>query len=476
MLIRSAELDGERVLDVRVCEGRVVAIGRLTREAGEEVVEAGGGALLPGLHDHHVHLLATAAAAASVPCGPPDCRDADELARRLRSAVTKTVSAWVRGVGYHESVAGPLDRDGLDRLAGPDGRRVPIRVQHRGGALWMLNSAALELVLPHLTGDERGVERDAAGRPTGRLWRRDDAVRAAGSATDEGAGLTGLTGLTGLAELGRRMRAFGLTGATDATPDPGEDAVRRLTAAVRSGDLPARLTLLGPPSLDAATEAAGLVLGPRKLLLHDHDLPTPDELTARIAREHEAGRPVAVHCVTRVSLVITLAALQAAGSRPGDRIEHAAVVPPELRGWMAGLGVAVVTQPALPAERGDDYLRDVDPADLPYLYPYAGLLAAGIRVAPSSDAPYAVLDPWAAMAAAASRRSPTGARVGDDVPVPARTVLAGYLSPAADPGGPPRRITVGGPADLCLLRVPLARAMAAPSAGLVASVLEATAR
>ena len=73
------------------------------------------------------------------------------------------------------------------------------------------------------------------------------------------------------------------------------------------------------------------------------------------ASAHAAGRPVAVHCVTRVQLVLTLAALDAAGRLPGDRIEHGAVIPaeslPDLR------GLTVVTQPHFVAERGEQYAR-----------------------------------------------------------------------------------------------------------------------
>ena len=50
-------------------------------------------------------------------------------------------------------------------------------------------------------------------------------------------------------------------------------------------------------------------------------------LTDWIADHHNDGRPVAVHCVTAAQLVVTIAALRAAGSHPLDRIEHAAVVP-----------------------------------------------------------------------------------------------------------------------------------------------------
>ena len=58
LLIRQVELDGVMGLDVRCREGRIDEIGRgLARHPGETAIDARGGALLPGLHDHHMHLL-----------------------------------------------------------------------------------------------------------------------------------------------------------------------------------------------------------------------------------------------------------------------------------------------------------------------------------------------------------------------------------------------------------------------------------
>ncbi len=107
--------------------------------------------------------------AASVSAGPPRTRTAAELAARLRAAdADLPPGAWLRAVGYHESVAGSLDRDALDRLL----PHRPVRVQHRTGALWMVNSLAVaQLGLDRC--ELAGVERDDAGRPTGRLWRMD---------------------------------------------------------------------------------------------------------------------------------------------------------------------------------------------------------------------------------------------------------------------------------------------------------------
>ncbi|GAB3715672.1 amidohydrolase family protein [Nocardiopsis oceani] len=454
LLILGAEVEG-RPCDVRVQDGRVAEIASGLRPGkGEEVITARGGALLPGLHDHHIHLLALAAAAGSVDCGPPRVTGREQLREALRSAAAASpADTWLRGTGYHESVAGLLDRDALDAMV-PE---RPVRVQHRGGAVWMLNSRALDELGSELS-YSADVERDARGAPTGRLFRYDTRLRAAvgGTSPDLGA-------------VGTRLNGLGITGVTDATPDLGTMGLGLLAAAVADRRLALRVLSLGA---DVGVRLPpGLVLGPRKLLLRDHDLPGLDELTGEVEAAHRVGRPVAVHCVTRESLLLTLAAIDAVGALRGDRVEHAAVVPPEVGDRIRRIGLRVVTQPSFVTDRGEDYLREVDPYDHDHLYPYATLLASGVRVAPSGDAPFGDPDPWRNMACAASRTTTAGTVVGPHERVPARTVLDGYLSPLETPGSAPRRVAVGAPADLCLLGAPLAEVLAEPTAEHVRAVV-----
>ncbi|GAB2857164.1 amidohydrolase family protein [Nocardioides pacificus] len=453
LVLRDVEVEGAPC-DVRIITGRIKSVrpASTTRpDNADEVVEGRGGALLPGLHDHHLHLLALAGALASVDCSPVTVGDR----RGLGSALSAGVGAdgWVRAVGYHESVAGPLDRHLLDALV-PD---HPVRVQHRSGALWVLNSVALDRVRHTLDASD-DVERAADGRPNGRLWRYDARLRPALPPR-----------VPDLALVGRRLAAYGITGVTDATPDLDASSVELLSAAHLDGRLPQSLHLLGAPS--ETPLPPGVTLGPRKLLLRDHDLPTYDELAEVIGRTHTDGRPVAVHCVTRESLVLVLAVLDEVGALPGDRIEHAGVVPTGVPHWMAQLGLRVVTQPVFLHERGDDYVRDVAADDVGCLYPHASLAAAGVRVAISSDAPFGALDPWAGVRAAVARTSRAGRVLGADERVSAATALAGLLSPNDDPGGPRRRVTPGTRADLCLLHVPLAEALRAPSVDHVRATL-----
>jgi predicted amidohydrolase YtcJ len=441
VLIRGAEIDGRAPLDVRIARGRIAEIGAaLARERGEPVCEARGGALLPGLHDHHVHLHALAAAQASIACGPPAVTNAEELAATLRGAATlhDAGSGWLRGVAYHESVAGPLDRDRLDAWIADR----PLRVQHRSGALWILNSAGVSELERAGASWPDGAERDGRGRLTGRLFRADAWLRAriGGELPD-------------LAAVGARLASFGVTGATDASASNDAAALGHLCAAADRGALPQRLLVMGAhdlPEPGSARVARGAV----KALLDEPQLPDFDAFCARIRAAHGASRAFAVHCVTRAQAMFAAAAFREAGARRGDRLEHASVAPPELVALAAALGLAVVTQPHFVAERGDDYCRDVDPEDLPWLYRARGWLLAGVPLAAGSDAPYGSPDPWRGIAAAVGRRTAGGTAIGADESLTPEQALALYAAPLCDPGGPPRAIAVGGDADLCLLDRP----------------------
>ncbi|MFV0315418.1 MAG: amidohydrolase family protein [Microthrixaceae bacterium] len=496
MLITRADIRGVGVRDLRFTPGddpaaithgdagritEITAAGeRLVAEPGEDVLDARGGVLMPGLHDHHIHLRAAGAAADSI-----DMRDlagTTELAAALSAAASTAASTnpesrrlpaagqpsggdrggdsevgrrnsgedqgeWVRVVGYHDHGAPLLDRKTLDEISPPG---VPVRVQHRGGALWILNSAALDRLddldlaggtLAHGTlarGTLAGAGLAGVDLEQGHLWRRDDLLRGITTADPES-----------LAHLARRATQLGITGFTDATPNGGPDDAAALARDLRTARVKQRLHLMAPVG---ATEPAAASLGPVKVLLDDDALPALNDLAATITSAHQAGRPVAIHCVTRLQLVFTLAAFDGAGSRPGDRIEHGSIIPPELIAHLRQLRLTVVSQPHFVAERGDDYLVEVDPDDITSLYRLRSLVDAGVPVAAGTDAPFGRPDPWASIAAAVQRRTPSGAVVGSTEALGVDAAIDLYLGSPDDPANV-REIRVGMPADLCLLAI-----------------------
>jgi predicted amidohydrolase YtcJ len=429
MLIRNAELLGGRHGDVRIARGRVEAIGQLTARDGESVLDAQGSLLLPGLHDHHIHVAALAAASNSIHCGPPHVID---LAG-LTAALSVEGNGWLRGVGYHESVAGLLDAATLDTIA----PARPVRVQHRGGRMWFLNSVALDRLLADHAAPQ-GLEY-IDGQPTGRLFEGDTWLKTALASRPPS-----------FAQVGARLARKGITGLTEISPANDAVIARHFTAEHGCGNLPQKVLMAGRLDLREGDMSDGIRLGPVKLHLHEAALPSLDDMTDDIRDAHERGRPVAVHCATEVELVFTLAAFHDAGTVAGDRIEHASIAPDTAVAEIARLGLAVVSQPHFIAERGDAYRATVSELDQALLYRLRAFLDAGVTLAGGSDAPFGGIDPWASMAAAVTRTTSAGTKIGAAEALTPEQALNLYLA-SPETLGQLRQIEIGAPADLCLL-------------------------
>lgn len=417
-LLRSVEVEGA-LCDVRLKDGRVAEIAPSLGAGGEdELIDGAQGALIPGLHDHHLHLLAMAAIKHSL-----NLRKVKDLRAAFKGFPS---SGWVRAIGYSQSEHPPLDRDKLDAI-----ETRPTRVQHSGGSLWILNSAAISaLSLDSIRCD--GLERDGNGRLTGRLWRLDTFLAGRLAAIGE-------SGLPDLAAVGSELMSYGITGVTDATPELSDDSVSHLST------LPQGLHLLRDS----------------KIIISDHDLPDLDELCQRIAALHARQQIAAVHCVTREAIALLLAAFNEVGAIPGDRVEHGALIDDDAAKQLSAMGVSVVTQPGFITDRGDRYLRELPTTDHADLYRFGGLLRCDVNTVAASDAPFGPLDPWLIIAAAQSRPLES---------VPAATTLDGMLRPLHDLHAPARRVAIGTPAQLVLLHSPLVEALRIPSADFVRQV------
>jgi predicted amidohydrolase YtcJ len=419
MLIANAEVDGKRTA-VWIRAGRIADIGAgLTSFPDEPVLDAGGGVLLPGLNDHHLHLLSYAASLQSVACGPPTVTNEAMLIAALRSR--SGTDGWIRGIGYHDSVAGEIDRHWLDRVV-PD---APVRIQHRSGRLWILNSAALDRV---------------ASKGDGRLFDFDAELRA----------LIGVK-TPRFNTASERLASYGVTGISEMTHTNTTDVLRLFADLQRDGSLRQRVRVAGTAALDRNLDTDRLRVGATKVHLHETSLPPFDELCRTIADSHANDRIVAVHCVTETELVFAVEAFRTTTPRDGDRIEHASLTPLALLDSLHELGLIVVTQPNFVTERGDAYVKELPPEAHGDLYRCASLLAHGIPLAAGTDAPFGDADPWRAMHAAVTRDLGADERL---TPEQALALFTGSLEAPATP----RRIAIGQDADLCLLDRPWAEA------------------
>ncbi|WP_231562443.1 amidohydrolase family protein [Sphingomonas sp. 35-24ZXX] len=436
IVFREAEIADGETCDVLVVHDEIVAVGSVNPPQDAMVVDANGARLLPGLHDHHIHVAASVAAMQSVRCGPPEVTDL----KGLGQALGRPGEGWLRGVGYHESVAGLPDRHLLDELAS----HRPVRVQHRSGRMWFFNSAGLDILLADHA-PPPGLERQA-GEWTGRLFDEDSWLRSALAATPPV-----------FDAVGGALARLGITGLTEMSPANALVEAGHFAAQMVCGALPQRVVLAGSLALGEWQPQDRLALGPFKLHLHEAHFPDWDETLAAIRAAREQGRGTAVHCVSEAELVFTLGLFAELGVTKLDRIEHGSVIPDALLETLLHMGLPVVVQAGFVETRGDQYLADIPQVEWPWLYRLASLQDAGLVIAGGSDSPYGGADPWAAMRSAVERMTLAGQLFGPQEALSPERALALYLADPFDLGRI-RQIEPGVAADLCLLDRPWSQA------------------
>lgn len=435
MLIINAEIYQVGNADLRIESGIISDIGKLTAQPGEMVVDAGGCALIPGLNDHHLHFLSYAASLGSVSCSPTSVKDRSGLAQLLSQH--SSGDAWLRGIGYHESIAGDIDCAWLDQYC----YERPVRIQHRSGRLWIFNSAGIECLKQAMRESNVTALPDRASLLTGRFYDAETL-------------LSNLLGrqLPPVRISSERLASFGITGFSDMTPSNDEATLSLYERLSHEGSLLQNVQLARSTPFHIPTSTL-INQGPVKIHLHESRLPPLEELVNRIQQSHAASVPVAVHCVTEIELLYTLAALEESGTVPGDRIEHASITPEYALERIKALNITIVTQPNFIEEKGDTYLSEIEDELHPTLYRCRTFLNWKIPLGGSSDAPFGSPDPWKVMRSAISRQTSGNQLIGTDEALSPEQALNLYLGSLESPGKI-RVIRSGAPADLCLLQHP----------------------
>lgn len=418
------------------------------------VVDGEGGWLLPGLWDHHVHVLQWALAADRVPLGEvASARDAAAIMAAAPIGDGRRV-----GSGFRDGLW--TDAPSLDLLDAATGDVPTYLINADVHSVWM-NSAAFrrEQFAPVASG--MLVEEDAF-----EISRRLNAVDAqtADDAVDRMARAAAARGLVGLVDLDmtwndepwqrRAARGFDTLRVSYGTYPQHLD--RAIVEGLRTGD-PVRggrddLIRVGP--LKAITDGS---LGTRTAACAhpypgdpaNHGLLTvaPDDLVDMMTRATAAGLECAIHAIGDVANSHALDAYAITGAV--GTIEHAQLVAHADIPRFARLGVAASVQP-------EHALDDRDMTDAIWAgqsaqpYPLRALADSGANLRFGSDAPVAPLDPWAAMASAVFRtrdgREPWQAhqRVGIGTAIAASTA-GGSTTPA--------EIAPGAIADLVIVGV-----------------------
>jgi predicted amidohydrolase YtcJ len=148
---------------------------------------------------------------------------------------------------------------------------------------------------------------------------------------------------------------------------------------------------------------------------HDHGILYWDQadLDDLIGQAHRQGFQCTVHAVGDRAIEQTLNAMERAqreSPRPGlrHRIEHCGICPPDLRARVHAQRILPIMQPAFFWEFGDGYIANYGQHRADTMFPARSLIAAGVPVAGSSDAPVTHYAPLFGIEQALTRRTMDG--------------------------------------------------------------------
>jgi hypothetical protein len=509
-------MDGSATADaVAVADGRVLAVGShdVAEVTGPRtaVIDAGGGAVVPGINDAHLHFAAASMAAfgyVSVDAAAaPDWRTVETILDRAEPGA----DGWIRARGWDDVLIGPATGQLLEVRPG-----IPVVAFDATGHQLAANREALRRAgLEKTLADPPGgvVGRDGRGELTGLL--QDGAMELLNHALPP---IPRVTLRDAMLSMQRRLHAQGITSLTEPGLGPASaglldgsgstDALRLLGDLALAGDLTLRTTVLmlfaGTGGADALAVDAGLRSG----LASEYADRGIDPTLLRIAgvkvfadgipRSGTAwmAEPYGDHC-TRGSLVVVgrseeerveelghilrlidAAGLQAGIHATGDAatetavdalakwtnparrhyIIHGAFSRSETLPLMAGHGIGYSTNPLIRHGAGDAMRHLLGEERFSRHQPLHSAAEAGLRFSLASDAPVASTD-WRETVVAAVRRGTRTRpgepddpeRIGGRRALAAMTADAAWQDHAEDFKG---RLIPGMAADLCVLSRP----------------------
>jgi len=411
--------------------------GRHVQRAGvgdppsaDRVVDLPGATILPGFIDTHVHLTETGLSLAN--SDVEAARSSGELLDVVRRRATEgEAQSPLFLLGYDESTWERPVLPTIDALDASSAR--PLVVRRVDGHAALANRAALDaadvLDLP-------GVERDAAGHPTGRLTQH----------ANNAIGLWVMTAVDDHERQDLQLQAASLAASRGVT------AVHEMSMPHWNGehDLRVLLDQRGRLPVDTAPHVASTDMSAaigNGLPTIGGDLPVDgsigamtawlwepylgggagaayfadDDLAEFFHSGHGAGLQVGVHAIgdRAIDQVLTVweRVYHALDSRERrhfrarrHRIEHFEVVSTEQVERAAMLGLAASVQPAFDAAWGGAdglYERQLGAHRAAAMNPFRTMLERGVEVGVGSDSPITTLDPMRAIVALEGHHDPS---------------------------------------------------------------------
>lgn len=484
------------------------------------VIDAQGGAVLPGINDGHLHFVESAVSAhGTLSVGGNVAGTWEQVAAILRDAVPGS-DGWIRAQGWDEAIlggGGPACIFGLR----PDS---PLVAYDQTGHQLLLNETAARLA---------SLDSWTRGYPDGVVGTFDDG-RANGLLVDAAVELAGkVVPALGNAEVRQcilkhqqRLHALGITSLTEPGLGPGGDGLFGGSSGTRSlglladlaegNELSMRINVLllfsstgGANEHDVVTGLASDLPGsllrrgisdellriagvkvfadgiPRSGTAwmsepyetpcgHSHgsmviagntEAEREAELHRIIARIHDAGFQTGIHATGDATTDAALRAIVAAQDKnPRDArhyIIHGALQGPGTIDTFRRHGVGLSTNPSIRSEAGALMKRILGAERFDAQQPLASLLSAGVSTNIASDAPVTTPDWRESVIAAVTRDTTAGPGAATD---PERVGFAQALEmmtiePARQDHAEHRkgRIAPGYLADLCILANPIDR-------------------
>lgn len=501
---------------IAVKDGRVAGLGleEVSRSIGPgtQVIDAAGGAVIPGINDAHLHFVSAAMAAFGYlrldPAVAPDW----PAVTALIDAAPAGEDGWVRAHGWDEAVLGTASGNLLDCRPG-----TPVVAFDSTGHQLMANREALKRAgITAATMDVDGgvVDRAADGSPTGLL--QDGAMELLSRKMPP---VPASVLRPALLALQQQLHALGITSLTEPGLGPASaglmDGAGSTTALELLGDLAGsneltlRITVLmlfaGTGGANAQAIEEGLRSGlagaylnrgvdPEQLRIagvkvfadgiprsgtawmsepygkdcHHGSLviqgATDEERVAELRRIlaliDDAGLQAGVHATGDAATTVAVQAMAAARGSATNRhyVIHGAFSDTGTLAVMAGHGIGYSTNPLIRAEAGDMMRHVLGAERFSRHQPLRSAVEAGVRFNLASDAPVTSAD-WRRTVVAAVRRGTRSTPGNPDDPeritglesLAAMTIHAAWQDHAEHFKG---ALVPGMAADLCMLSSP----------------------
>ena len=492
LIIRNASLlsfnDGFKTGNdtLAIESGRIIAVGRWNEleplaEAGTELIDAGGKALLPGFNDSHIHIWKVG----NLKTFMLDVRSAksmEEMLDRIADYHRQNPHLnWITCRGFNEAgwKEGRMpDKNDLDKIT----TKKPIFLIRTCAHIAVANSKALEL---------SAIDAHTPVPPGGLMQIGKDGIP------------NGIFSETALGLVSKHIPAYtkdelkimiraarqqfyslGITAATDPAVDPLLlQAYHEMNLAGELGLRVNAIPILLPDGGESPFDlpeyfvsdwfnvntvkffSDGGLSGKTAALKRTYKN-TSEHGVLRLQRAQylelgraalEKGLGLATHAIGDAAIEFVIGCYQELSKAfPGNikRIEHLGLPEEKHLEAMAAAGIAASMQTIFISELGKNFRQYLDQQYLDHCYPVKSVLQHGILTALSSDAPVVSdLNPLKGIAAAVTRRDNEGFEIAPLEAISVKAALKGYTLSAAAISGNAKMGTLepGQYADLVML-------------------------